>query len=166
MGRPALGMAGDLYDIRSDVEAVVTTLADDAALAAEENAMLVYLGHGNEHWPTGIYALTQKVMREKYPEVETHIGVVEGHPALEDLIAPIKQSPVKKIILKPFMIVAGDHAVNDMAGQEEESWKSMLESHGYAVQPVLEGLGSNDQFVDIFVRHIEDAAKLHNIQVK
>ncbi len=163
MGRPALGMPGDRYDYHKDVAQAVKTLAADAALAEKEGALLVYMGHGNDHWSTGIYAETQKKMREVYPGVKTYIGVVEGMPSLEDLLPAMNHTKVKKVILKPFMIVAGDHAVNDMAGEETDSWKSILSKSGFQVQPVLQGLGSNDAFARIFADHIQDVAKEHNI---
>ncbi len=166
MGRPALGMPGDSYDYQDDVAAAVQTLAADAQLARAQNAVLVYMGHGNEHWSTGIYADTQREMRRAYPDVETFIGVVEGHPSQEDILAQLEATAGKKVILKPFMIVAGDHAVNDMSGDDEESWKSVLENNGYEVQPVLQGLGSNDEFADIFVNHIRDVAKDNNLTVQ
>lgn len=163
MGRPALGMPGNVYAYHEDVEKAVETLADDAKRAEKEDAILVYMGHGNEHWSTGIYSETQKKMREIYPDVKTFIGVVEGAPALEDFLKHIAYTGKKKIILKPFMIVAGDHAVNDMAGEEEDSWKSILQAEGYQVEAVLTGLGSNNNFADLFVDHIKDAASDHNI---
>ncbi len=166
MGRPALGMPGDRYDYHVDIAKVVETLAGDAELAKKEGAMLVYMGHGNEHWSTGIYAETQKKMREVYPEVKTYIGVVEGMPSLDDLLPAMGHAQTKKVILKPFMIVAGDHAVNDMAGDEADSWQSMLVEKGYDVQPVLKGLGSNDDFAKIFVAHIQDVADEHGIKLK
>lgn len=163
MGRPALGMAGDRYDYHADIEKVVQVLAPDVEMARKSGAMLVYMGHGNEHWSTGIYSETQKKFREMYPDVTTFIGVVEGFPALDDFYSHLKYGKTKKIILKPFMIVAGDHAVNDMAGDEADSWKSILEKDGYQTTPVLEGLGSNNEFAHIFVEHIKDAAKEHSI---
>jgi sirohydrochlorin cobaltochelatase len=159
MGRPAMGMPGNIYSYHDDIEATCMTLAQDAEYAKKQDAMLVYMGHGNEYWSTGIYGETQKKMREMYPKVQTFIGVVEGAPTLDDLMGYLKHSKKKKIILKPFMIVAGDHATNDMAGPEEDSWKSILNKEGYKVNPVLEGLGLNDAFAAIFVRHIADAAK-------
>lgn len=167
MGRPALGMPGDLFSYHDDVDAAVETLAADAKLAEEKDAALVYMGHGNEHWSTGIYAEVQKKMREVYPATKTIIGVVEGAPDLDDVLAALKHSGKKKVILKPFMIVAGDHATNDMAGPEEDSWKSILTKAGYQVEAVLQGLGENDQFADLFVKHIADVAKQgHPIKLK
>ena len=166
MGRPALGMPGDVYPYHDDVEAVCKTLAADAEEAKKTGSLLVYMGHGNEYWSTGIYHETEKKMREMYPDVETFIGVVEGFPALDDFYGRLKQNPSKKILLKPFMIVAGDHAVNDMAGPEDDSWKSILEKDGYEVDAVLVGLGSNDGFAQLFVDRIADAAKERGLELK
>jgi len=166
MGRPALGMPGDRYDYHEDVANAVATLAADAAQAKKEGAMLVYMGHGNEHWSTGIYAETQKKMRTVYPDIKTFIGVIEGKPGLDDLLPAMAHANTKKILLKPFMIVAGDHATNDMAGDEDDSWKSIMTKEGYEVQTVLQGLGSNDAFAAIFVDHIKDAANENGISLK
>ncbi|MEE4240407.1 MAG: sirohydrochlorin cobaltochelatase [Desulfopila sp.] len=166
MGRPALGMPGDRYSYHDDIATVVQTLAADAEQARREDAVLVYMGHGNEHWSTGIYAETQKKMKEEYPDVETVIGVVEGNPTIDDVLEQLKTTKRKKVILKPFMIVAGDHAVNDMAGPEEDSWLSLLQKNGYEVETVLEGLGRNNAFADIFVNHIKDVAADHNLELR
>ena len=166
MGRPALGMPGDTYSYHEDVNAAIKTLAADAKQAREEGAVLMYMGHGNKHWSTGIYAETQKKMREMYPDVTTLIGVVEGAPAIEDVMKALKHAKTQKVLLKPFMIVAGDHATNDMAGPEDDSWKTILTKEGYEVNAVLEGLGSNDAFANIFVRHIADAAKQRGLHLK
>ncbi len=165
LGRPALGIPGNQFDYHDDVASVVKTLKNDAEMAKEKGAVLLYMGHGNRHWSTGIYAETQKKMREEYPEVETFIGVVEGLPSLEDLLPQLKQTKKTKIILRPFMITAGEHAKNDMAGADTDSWQSILTAEGFEVQPVLEGLGSKDAFVDIFVKHIADAARERNISL-
>lgn len=166
MGRPALGMPGDTYSYHEDVDAAIKTLAADVKQAKEEGAVLIYMGHGNEHWSTGIYAETQKKMRAMYPDVTTLIGVVEGDPTIEDVIRALKHAKTQKVMLKPFMIVAGDHATNDMAGPEEDSWKTILTKEGYEVNAVLEGLGSNDAFAQIFVEHIADAAKQRGLHLK
>lgn len=166
MGRPALGMPGDVYSYHDDLAEVVKTLENDAKQAKEENAILVYMGHGNEHWSTGIYAETQKKMREVYPDVATFVGVVEGAPTLDDFLSHLKYAKTQKVLLKPFMIVAGDHATNDMASDEEDSWKSILTKEGYEVNAVLEGLGSNSDFAKLFVDHIADAAKQRGIELK
>lgn len=75
-------------------------------------------------------------------------------------------SRLQKILLKPFMIVAGDHVTNDMADPEEDSWESILMKEGYEVNAVLEGLGSNNDFAKVFVDHIADAAKERGLHLK
>ena len=97
-------------------------------------------------------------MRQLYPDLLTVIGTVEGFPALDDVLATLKEKGVKKVVLKPFMVVAGDHAMNDMAGDEPDSWKSVLEKNGIEVIAVKKGLGENDRIADIFVEHLADAA--------
>ena len=166
MGRPALGGPSEKYDYHDDMKNALKTLAQDAALAKKNKAMLVYMGHGNERWSTGIYMESAKMMRELYPDVVTYIGSVEGFPGIEDIARYLSHFDSGKIVLKPFMIVAGDHATNDMAGDEEDSWKSILTKQGFEVMPILEGLGSNDRFAEIFVDHIKDAARDNGIKLK
>jgi sirohydrochlorin cobaltochelatase len=164
MGRPAMGGPGDRYDYHEDMEKVLKTLVADIKLARKNKAMLVYMGHGNEHWSTGIYMEAAKKMRELYPDVVTYIGSVEGFPGIKDVARYLSHFDSGKIVLKPFMIVAGDHATNDMASDEEDSWKSILTKQGFKVIPVLKGLGSNDKFAKIFVDHIRDAARDNHIE--
>jgi sirohydrochlorin cobaltochelatase len=119
------------------------------------------MGHGNNHFPSGgAYLELADRMRQLYPEVVTLIGNVEGFPALEDVIDKLKMRGVKKVMLKPCMVVAGDHAMNDMAGTdpEEPSWQMILEKEGFEVVTVKKGLGELDAFADIFVEHAGDAA--------
>ena len=106
-------------------------------------------------------------MIETYPEVKTFIGGVEGYPGLEDVKKSLGHytPKIENILLKPLMIVAGDHAKNDMAGDEEDSWKTVLSKAGFNVEIILQGLGSNNQFADLFVAHIKDAAKASGIDL-
>lgn len=164
MGRPAMGGPGDRYDYHEDMEKALKTLVADVKLAIKNKAILVYMGHGNEHWSTGIYMEAAKKMRELYPDVVTYIGAVEGFPGIKDVARYLSHFDSGKIVLKPFMIVAGDHATNDMASDEEDSWKSILTKQGFKVVPVLKGLGSNDKFANIFVDHIRDAARDNHIE--
>lgn len=78
----------------------------------------------------------------------------------------LKMYGVKKVILKPFMVVAGDHSINDMASDEDDSWKSILEKNGFEVMAVTKGLGEQDNFANIFVNHAAEAAKDAGINIK
>ncbi len=161
LGRPALGTFGLAHPYAEDITAAAKALAADAKLAKQEKAALVYIGHGNEHFPSGgSYLELADRMRELYPEVMTLIGNVEGFPALEDVLEKLKRFGIKKVMLKPCMVVAGDHALNDMAGTDpkEESWQMILEKNGFEVVAVKRGLGELDSFAEIFVNHAADAA--------
>lgn len=168
LGRPALGTYGQKHPYAEDIEAVAEIMKPDAELAIKENAGLVYMGHGNEFFPGngGAYLELASKMRRVYPDVVTAIGNVEGYPAIEDVIELLNLYGVKKVILKPFMVVAGDHSINDMASNEDDSWKSILEKNGFEVLAVTEGLGENDNFANIFVEHAVDAAKDAGIVLK
>ncbi len=167
LGRPALGTVGDVYPYHDDMKKAVKTFADDVSLAKQKKAALVYMAHGNELWSTGLYVEFQKLMRQTYPGVKIFIGSVEGYPSLEDVKKSLNHFTPKidNILLKPMMIVAGDHATNDMASDEEDSWKTVLSSAGFKVETILQGLGSNNLFADLFVDHIKDAAKASGINL-
>jgi sirohydrochlorin cobaltochelatase len=164
VGRPALGTYGEVHDYHKDMEIAARALKADVSLAKKHNAALVYMGHGNEFFSTGIYAEFQQVMRRTYPGVKIFIGTVEGFPSLDDVAAMIKHAKVRKIVLKPMMVVAGDHANNDMAGDEEDSWKSTFKKAGVHVTPILHGMGENRAWAQIYVQHIRDAAKDNGIE--
>ena len=85
------------------------------------------------------------------------IGTVEAEPALEEVLAQVKKGSYKRAVLQPLMIVAGDHANNDMAGDEEGSWKRAFEEAGYEVSCILKGLGELEKIRRIFVRHAKEA---------
>ncbi len=167
LGRPALGTVGDIYPYHNDLKKAVASFASDAALAKKKNATLVYMGHGNELWSAGIYAELQYMMRQTYPDTKTLVGCVEGYPGISEIVKALDHSTFKggNLLLKPLMIVAGDHAKNDMAGEEEDSWKSILTRSGYKVEIILQGLGSNNQFADLFIDHIKDAAQASGIDL-
>jgi sirohydrochlorin cobaltochelatase len=168
LGRPALGTYGQEHPYAEDIETVAEILAPDVQLAVSEKSGLVYMGHGNDFFPGsgGAYLELASKMRKMYPEAVTAIGNVEGYPAIEDVMETLTLYGVKKVVLKPFMVVAGDHAMNDMAGDEEDSWKSILEKNGFEVIAVKKGLGENDDFSDIFANHAADAAKDAGIDLK
>ena len=167
VGRPALGTFGVEFPYEKDIEKAAEALAEDVKSAAKEDAILLYMGHGNDFFPSsGSYLQFQAVMQKMYPETPIYVGTVEGFPQLPYVIPLLKKTGKKKIILKPFMIVAGDHARNDMAGPEEDSWKNILEKEGFEVTPVINGLGESNTFADIYISHLEDAAKAAGINLK
>ncbi len=168
LGRPALGTYGTTFPYTEDIAVLAKAMAPDAKKAADEKAGLVYMGHGNDYFPGngGAYLEFAAKMRKMYPGVVTVIGNVEGFPGIEDVMESLRLYGVKRVVLKPFMVVAGDHSMNDMAGDEDDSWKSVLEKNGFEVIIVTKGLGENDDFADIFVNHAIDAARAAGIELK
>ncbi|WP_319542732.1 sirohydrochlorin cobaltochelatase [uncultured Pseudodesulfovibrio sp.] len=156
LGRPALGMPGDVYPYTEDIAIAAKALKADVDAAKKMNAALVYMGHGNDFYSTGIYAEFQNAMQKAYNH-PVFVACVEGYPSYDDMLETLKASGSKKVLLKPFMIVAGDHASNDMAGDEDDAWKVMLTKAGFDVTIDLTGLGCIDSWADIYVQHLKDA---------
>ncbi len=165
VGRPLTGRWGPEHDYIEDMEKTARALKKDVEYAKKKHAALVYMGHGNEYFSTGVYAQLQNKMRHMYKGVKIFIGTVEGFPSLDDVVSALVHSKVKRVVLKPLMMVAGDHANNDMAGPDKDSWKSIIKSKGIKVYPIIEGLGENPEIVKIFVEHVKDAAKDNGIQL-
>ncbi|MFP3090140.1 sirohydrochlorin cobaltochelatase [Treponema sp. TIM-1] len=141
-----------------DYTDIVNILTEETKQYADDNTAVVFMGHGTEHAANATYAkLSQQLKSRNFSHYL--IGTVEAEPSLEDVIAETEGLKVKRVVLLPLMIVAGDHANNDMAGDEEDSWKTIFESHGYEVVPVLRGLGEYPGVRDMFVRHVGNAIK-------
>ena len=85
------------------------------------------------------------------------VGSVEGYPEIDQVLKQLGKCGAKKVVIAPFMIVAGDHAINDMAGEEEDSWKNIISKAGYEVQTVLKGLGEYESIRKLFVEHAREA---------
>jgi sirohydrochlorin cobaltochelatase len=144
-----------LYD-DADYDAVAEAIVNEAAEFRADGTDIVFMGHGTEHASNGTYAKLQGVLNAKGCD-DYIIGTVEAEPSLEDVQALLTEKGAKKVVLRPLMIVAGDHANNDMAGDEEDSWKTVLTEAGYDVVTVIEGLGQIKAIQDIFINHVRDA---------
>ncbi len=165
LGRPILGMPGPKHDYHEDLEIAAKALKDDVEFAKKKGAALVYMGHGNEFYSTGAYIELQETMRKMYPDVKIFIGTVEGFPSFEDVLEGLIHAKVKRVVLKPLMIVAGDHARNDMAGESKDSWKNRIKEKGIEVIPVIKGLGEKESIRKILIQHIKDAARDNGIEI-
>ncbi len=155
MGRPALGMFSEKYFYSEDIKKGLECLKEDVKIAKNNNSTLFYMAHGNEKFPLGIFYEIEATFNQMYPEINTVFACVEGKPSFEEAVKKIK---TKDILLKPFMIVAGTHAEEDM-----NEWKEILHSKGYNVEMIKKGLGENNQFAMIFVEHIRNIAEDNNI---
>ncbi len=131
--------------------------ARDAILAnspkeRKQNEGVVLMGHGTHHPSNAFYAALMFQIQRKDPNI--FIGCVEGYPEIDEIIAMLKEKSIKKVYLMPFMSVAGDHARNDMAGDEADSWKSILTKAGIEPVPILKGTAEYENMVDIWVDHL------------
>lgn len=143
-----------LLDTTEDLGAVVEAIGGAFELGPDDG--LVLMGHGTEHFANAVYAALDYMFEDKgYPRV--FVGTVEGYPELDSVIRQLKACGIKRVVLAPLMLVAGDHAVNDMAADEEDSWKTQLEKAGFAVGCVIKGLGEYEAIRRLYVRHAADA---------
>ena len=135
-----------------DFEKVVN---DEEFNSTEGNDAIVFMGHGSESAADSTY---QKLQEEylKAGKDNIFIATVEGQVTIEDVIQKLKGKGFSKILLKPFMIVAGDHAKNDMASDEEDSWKTILQNEGYEVTPVLKGMGEYKFIHNMFMDKLQE----------
>lgn len=135
-----------------DYDTLISVLTEETAEYNKEGTAIIYMGHGTEHESNATYAkLQEKITAAGHNNY--FIGTVEATPSLEDVIASAKEYGAKKVVLLPLMIVAGDHANNDMAGDEDDSWKTAFEKEGFEVECVLKGLGQYKGVQDMIVDH-------------
>ncbi len=136
----------------ADYDEVVSAITAQTAAHDADGTAVVFMGHGTEHESNATYAKLQRKITDA-GHSNYFIGTVEAEPTVEEVLALVQASGAKKVVLLPLMIVAGDHANNDMAGDEEDSWKSIFEAEGFEVECVLEGLGQNAAIQQIYVEH-------------
>ena len=117
---------------------------------------IVFMGHGTSADSNGVYQKMQDLLT-KDGHANYFVGTVEATPSLDDVMAAVKKGNYKRVVLEPLMVVAGDHANNDMAGDDKDSWKSQFEAAGYQVECLLRGLGENETIRQIYVEHAQAA---------
>lgn len=124
-------------------------------IAPVPKEMLILMGHGTEHHANAAYPALEYTFH-LLGHTQVLVGTVEGFPELKDILERLAIAGVDKVILMPFLIVAGDHVKNDMAGAED-SWESILRNAGYEVRTVIRGLGEISGIRKLFVRHAQEA---------
>ena len=139
-----------------DFKAVAKAITDATKEYDDGETAICFMGHGTEADSNGVYAKMQQMLADEGFE-HYYVGTVEAEPSLEDVLKAVGEKEYKKVVLEPLMVVAGDHANNDMAGDEEDSWKSQLQASGYEVECVLKGLGEFEGIQDIYTDHIRAA---------
>lgn len=122
----------------------------------DDETAIVFMGHGSPAESNIVYPKLQSMLKDKGFD-NYYIGTVEAKPDYDDVLAMIKEKDYKKVFLRPLMVVAGDHAQNDMAGDEDDSWKSMFASEGYDVDCLVEGLAQTKEIRKIYIKHVQKA---------
>jgi len=135
-------------DMQRTVDAILKNIPQDR----KKNEAVVLMGHGTHHPSNAFYAALMFQLQLKDPNI--FVGTVEGYPEVDLIKELLLKKKIKKAYLMPLMSVAGDHAKNDMAGDEDDSWKSILTKAGIQCVPILRGTGEYDDFVDIWVDHL------------
>ena len=136
-------------DMQRTVDAILKTIPKER----KADEAVVLMGHGTHHPSNAFYAALMFQLQLQDPNI--YVGTVEGYPEIDLIQELLLKKKIKKAYLMPFMSVAGDHAKNDMAGDEADSWKSILSNAGIDCVPVLKGTAEFDDFVNIWVDHLE-----------
>ena len=143
-----------LLDSDEDMGKVAQILVDATAEYDDGKTAIVFTGHGTEADSNEVYAKMQHVL-DDMGAAHYYIGTVEAAPSVEDVLAKVQEGDYTRVVLEPLMIVAGDHANNDMAGGEEDSWNTLFEIAGYEVECVLRGLGELESVQDLIAAHVQ-----------
>jgi sirohydrochlorin cobaltochelatase len=147
-------VARPLLSSHEDIERAAKAMLKNIPAGRKPGDAVVLMGHGTGKHPSDAsYLAMYHTLQELDPNV--FIATVEGYPTLEDILPKLKEKKVKKVYLMPFMSVAGDHARNDMAGDEPESWKSILTKDGFTCEAVLKGTAEYPEMVDIWADHLK-----------
>ena len=150
VGWPLLATSEDMHRA---AEAVLKNIPQER----KKDEAVVLMGHGTHHPGNVYYPAMSYLFRKMDPKVM--VGTVEGFPEIGDVQKDLAAAKIKKVWLMPFMSVAGDHAQNDMAGGEDDSWKSILTKAGFECRTVLKGLAAYPQVVEIWLDHLDTAVK-------
>lgn len=151
VGSPLLTSTDDYHAVIDIVTEEFKELKDDE--------FLVFMGHGTEHDANAVYPALDYMLKAG-GHTNIYIGTVEGYPDLSLVKDLVRKKAPRKIFLAPLMIVAGDHASNDMAGDEEDSWKNEFLREGYQVSCILKGLGEYPAVQNLFVEHAKKAVEI------
>lgn len=145
VGKPLIASTDDCCKIADVLSSEIKHDGDEA---------VVLMGHGTEHLINIVYsALNYIFEQKKYSNF--FVGTVEAYPGIDEVLENVKTHGFKKVLLTPFMFVAGDHATNDMAGDGPDSWKNRFENSGIATRTLIKGLGEYKNITDIYIKHMK-----------
>ncbi|MCI8281207.1 MAG: sirohydrochlorin cobaltochelatase [Lachnospiraceae bacterium] len=155
-----LAIGKPLLSEEEDFHCLAGILTEETKRYEDKNTAFCFMGHGTQAQANQVYERLQKKLWEK-GYANYFIGTVEAEPDLPYLLEKVKAGSYARVVLMPLMIVAGDHASNDMAG-EKDSWKTEFESQGCEVTCLMRGLGELPQIHQMFINHVKEAMKIRN----
>ena len=154
----SLSIGAPLLTSDEDFQIVADALASSTAAYDDGITAICLMGHGTEAVSNQVYARMQQQLTDSGRD-NYFIGIVEAAPTVEKVLSLVKAGNYKRVLLHPMMIVAGDHANRDMAGEKEGSWKRIFENAGYEVVCQVHGLGELEAIQNLFVKHAKAAAQ-------
>jgi sirohydrochlorin cobaltochelatase len=146
IGLPLLG-TGD------DIEKAAAALIASIPRERKPEEAVIFMGHGSPHPANAAYTALMYHLKQMDPGV--FVGTMSGRPGIEDVCAGLRKQQILSVWLMPCLAVVGNHTIRDMAGEQNDSWKSILEAHGFSCKPVLKGIAENEIMVDIWVDHLK-----------
>ena len=156
-------LAEPLLNTDRDFDLTAEAIVDATAAYDDGETAICFMGHGTEAESNAVYAKMQIILREAGC-ANYYIGTVEAEPSVEDVLKLVQAGSYKRVVLRPLMIVAGDHANNDMAGDDDDSWKSIFAAAGYEVSCVVEGLGELPAIRQLIVEHTREAMAANGLE--
>jgi sirohydrochlorin cobaltochelatase len=139
-----------------DFKRVENAIVDWTKEYDDGKTAICFMGHGTEAESNAVYQKMQDLLTAD-GHTNYFVGTVEAAPSVDDVLKLVQAGDYERVILEPLMVVAGDHANNDMAGDEEDSWKSVFEAAGYDVTCLIRGLGENEEIRKLYVEHAQAA---------
>ena len=157
LGRPALGEPGNVRDYNQDIAEAASVLKTEVRSLCRDDAAMLYMGHGNRYFSTGVYLELQEELRRQNPEAIVFVASLEGFPPLEMVMEQLRRQGINRVFLTPLLLSVGSHAQKDMAGNHEGSWKNILERNGFEVECLVRGLGRMDSWAELYAQRLSDA---------
>lgn len=153
-----IAISRPLLACRADIEELAGVL-EEIFHGTDPGELLAFMGHGSETDPLQVYEQLNTCLKS---DGYAHfcVGTVEFTPGFEPVLEEILRRSPRKVVLAPLMMVAGDHALNDMAGKDGDSWKSQIEQKGFPTECILKGLGEYRQIRSLYVRHAQLAKEM------
>ncbi len=154
-GIQRISLGAPLLSTTRDLQRFTQAMLENVPPKREPGEAVIFMGHGSLHPANALYAALQ--YHFWILDQNIYVGAVEGTPGLEDIIPLLQKNRIRKALLLPLMVVAGDHALKDMAGRQTESWASVLQAMGIETKVTMKGLGAYENVREIWLDHLRDA---------